>query len=233
MAIEHVADAHTLNGTSTTSNTVDKPVGTIDGDALVAFFGMISQTPTITDPVALVPDQLGQQDDGSNLRTRGYAKVASGEPATYVWSLTSSIKNAAWLGAYRGVDPDDPVADWASAPGDAGTEHDSPEVTVPDGGWLITAVVTRHAPGGAGVATWTTDEGGDAERWDAASNAGSADITVAVWDSDGPLAAGTHSRTLTSTETEDLIAVWSIALKPAGEIAPSSVVPWTVGVPVN
>ena len=231
MAISHIADDQTINASSTTSNTVTKPVGTADGDLLVGLFGMISQVPTITDPAALDPE-LGEQDDGTNLRTRAYTKVAAGEGVSYVWSLTSSIKNVAWLGAYRGVDPDDPVADWASAPGDAGTEHTSPAVDVPDGGWLITAVVTRHAPGAVGVSTWTTDEPGDAERWDAASNAGSADITVAVWDSDGPLAAGSHNRVLTSTETEDLVALWSIALKPAGESAPSSIVPWTVGVPV-
>lgn len=230
MAIEHVADAHTINTSSSTTNTVTKPAGTVDGDVLVGVYGQISQTPVITDPGALV--QLGEQDDGANTRTRGYMKLAAGEGADYMWSLTSAIKNVAWLGTYRGVDPADPVADWASAEGTSGSdEQTTPAVDVPEGGWLVTAVVTRHAPGGAGATTWDTGEAGDAERWDAASNAGSADITVAVWDSDGPLPAGSYSRTLTASAAEGQVALWSVALRPANLVA-ASTAPFSVGVPV-
>src|SRR5690606_30390867 len=128
---------------------------------------------------------------------------------------------------YSGVDTTTPVYDSATAAAAAaGTSHTTPAVDVPEQGWLVYGTVTRHAPGAAGVSSWTSSDGGTL-RYQAASNAGSADITICVWDS-GPLSAALGvTRTLTFTLTEDRATLFAVALLPAA--APPASVGWTVG----
>jgi hypothetical protein len=46
----------------------------------------------------------------TNPRVYGYYRVAgSAEPATYTWTLTSSVKNAGGIARYSGVDPAQPL----------------------------------------------------------------------------------------------------------------------------
>jgi len=216
MAITFVDDTGGISATSVTSLTLALPTGVADGDMLVALFGIINQTSAITDPASLAAALLATQDAGANTRTRGYARRASAEGTSYQWTLSSAIKNAGWIGAYRGVDAVTPLADWASASSPSGTAHATPAVDVPAGGWLISGVISRHAPGAAGVTTWSTSAGGDVQRYTAASNAGTSDVTIAVFDSAAALSAGSYTRTLTASQTEGQVAVWAFALAAAG-----------------
>ncbi|MEU0078577.1 hypothetical protein ABZY58_11825 [Micromonospora tulbaghiae] len=134
------------------------------------------------------------------------------EPATYHWDTNASPKTGAWVGAYRGVDPAAPVVAAQVVAGAAGTSQNTPPVTVPDGGWLVYGVATRHTPGAIGATTWSTSDTAT-ELAELATNSGSSDLTMAVWDA-GPLPAGTYTRTLTSSQAEGNAVVFALALRP-------------------
>lgn len=234
--IEFVADGQAMNAAAATSLPVTAPAGVLDDDHLVAFFGWLSTTVVASSPAAFT--QLGADEaNGTNLSARLLHREAASEPASYAFGVSSAVKAAAWVGAYRNVDPDSPIHDWAVADSAAGTSHATPAVDVPDGGWLVYGVVTRHTPGGAGVVTWSSSGTAPAERYDAASNAGSADITIAVYDSGAALAEATGvTRTLTSSASVANAVVFAVSLKPG--VAPpggggggATTVP-TPGIPV-
>lgn len=217
-AIEHVADAHAMNPSAATSLSVAAPAGLQAGDLLISWFGWLSTTVTPSSPAGFT--NLADQADGTNLTARLSYRIAASEPATYAYGVSSAVKNAGWVGAYRGVHATAPIADWAVAPGDSGTAHVTPAVDVPAGGWIVYGVVTRHT-GGIGVATWTSSGTAPNERYDAASNSGSADITMAVYDSGVFAAAATNvTRTVTSSLTEATLALFAVALAPGSPPAP-------------
>lgn len=225
MAITHVGVESDPNDTATTQIIVPKPSGVANGDLLIAVLGMIGQ-PTITSaPTGWT--LLGTQDDGTNLRTAVYYKLASGELGDWTWGIGASFKNFGAVLVYRGHDLDEPIADWASAAGDAGTEHTTPEVHVPAGGWLVTAGVGRHQ--GDPARTWTINTG-DSERYDHGSEASGAaqNITACLYDSGAAVvSAGDYQRTLTTSDGIVLCAFWSLALNPA--VASGATLPWLVG----
>lgn len=139
------------------------------------------------------------------------------EPSQYHWASSLQVKMGGWAGAYRGLDSADPVAAAAIVAGASDTATvTTPPVTVPQGGWLVYGVATRHTPGALGASAWSTSGSGEVRRAGLATNAGSADITVAVFDSNGPLPAAVGvTRTLTSTLTEGQSVVFAVALRPA------------------
>lgn len=213
--IEFVADGQNMNASAATALPITAPPGLLDGDHLVSFFGWLSSVVTATHPATFT--QLGSDTpDGSNLTARLLHRAANAEPASYAFGVSSAVKNAGWVGCYRNVDPDAPIYDYAIAALASTTSHVTPAVDVPEGGWIVYGVVTRDTPGGAGVVTWTSSGTAPAERYDAASNAGSADITMAVYDSAGPLSAATGvTRTLTSSAALDNVVAFAVALKPS------------------
>ncbi|SBT64210.1 hypothetical protein GA0070622_1180 [Micromonospora sediminicola] len=224
MAISRVDDQENVPSGSTTSNPVPALTGVVDGDQLVHLFGLLSASATVTEPVAGLTVR-GDATSGTNLGGRIRTKTAASEPTSYTWGISTggAVKNAAWAGAYRGLDATTPVTAASMVAGTSGTTQTTPAVDVPEGGWLVYGVVTRHAPGAAGVATWSSSAGGDTKRADAATNAGSADITMAVWDSGGPMAAATGvTRTLTSSLSEGNAVVFALALKPASITPPAA-----------
>lgn len=213
--IEFVADGQAMNTSAATSLPVTAPAGVADGDRLVSFFGWLSTTVTANSPAAFT--QLGADtSDGSNLSARLLHRTAASEPASYAFGVSSAVKNAAWVGCYRNVHPTEPIYDFAIADGSSGTSHATPAVDVPAGGWIVYGAVTRHTPGGGGTVTWTSSGTSPQERYDAASNAGSADITMAVYDTGTALDAATGvTRTLTSSATVGNVATFAVALTPA------------------
>ncbi|SBT63917.1 hypothetical protein GA0070622_0885 [Micromonospora sediminicola] len=232
MAISRVDDQENVPSGSATSNPLPALTGVADGDLLVHLFGLLSTSATVTEPVAGLTVR-GDATSGTNLGGRIRTKTAASEPASYTWGISTAVKSAAWAGAYRGLDATAPVAAASMVAGTAGTTQTTPAVTVPEGGWLVYGVITRHAPGAAGVTTWSSSAGGDPKRADAATNAGSADITMAVWDSGGPLAAASGvTRTLTSSGSEGNAVVFAIALKPDSTTPPPAASEPAPGIPI-
>jgi len=213
--IEFVNDGQNMNTSAATALPVDAPAGIEDGDRLVSFFAWLSTIVTATSPATFT--QLNADEpDGTNLTARILHREAGGEPSSYAFGVSSAVKNAAWVGAYRNVDPVDPIYDSGIADGASATSHVTPAVDVPDGGWLVYGVVTRHSPGGAGTTTFSSSGTAPQERYEASSNSGSADISIAVYDSGAPLDAATGvTRTITSSRSVGNVVTFAIALKPA------------------
>lgn len=214
MAISRVDDQEAMPSGAASTVTVSGLTGVANGDLVLHFFAQLNASATVTEPVSGLTVR-GDATSGSNLGGRIRSRIAASEPGSYVWTTSATPKLGAWAGAYRGLDGTTPVAAASMVAGTSGTTQTTPAVDVPAGGWLVYGVATRHAPGAAGVAAWSSSAGGEAKRADLATNAGSADITLAVWDSGGPLSAATGvTRTLTSSISEGNAVVFAIVLKP-------------------
>ncbi|MDG4801729.1 hypothetical protein [Micromonospora sp. WMMD980] len=220
MAISRVNDNAAMPSGSATALSVPAPSGVASGDLLLSLFGLLNASTTVTEPAGWTQQGGVSVAMGTNLAARLRSKVAGTEPASYDWSIPSAVKLGGWVGAYRGLDATSPIADVAVVAGAASTTQATPSVSVPEGGWLVYGVVTRHAPGAAGLSTWRSSAASEAKRAELATNAGSADITLAVFDSGDPLAAGAATRTLTSSLTEQNAVVFAVALKPAATTPP-------------
>jgi hypothetical protein len=214
--ISFVQDAQTPPAGAVSSVTVSVPAGTNDDpddnpDVMIAMIELISTT-AITAPAGWT--LIGTRTGGANSQIAAYYRVADNEPASYQWSWTGTFRASGWIGTYRGVDASNPIADSDSAQASTTTSIATPAVDVPEQGWLIAAVMERHAATGA-AASWTSSDPDDAERVDQGSNNGSGqDTSLAVYDSNGALAAGAYTRTLTASQTVGQLAAWAVALQP-------------------
>lgn len=215
MPISRVDDQEVMPSSAQLGCTVPGLAGVLDGDFVLHLFAMLNSTATVTEPVTGLTVR-GDASSGSTLAARLRSRSAASEPASYGWVTSTSLKQGAWAGAYRGVDAASPVAAAQMVAGVAGTTQTTPPVDVPAGGWLVYGVATRHTPGAAGVAIWSTSATSETKRMDLATNAGSADITMAVFDSGGALSSTTGAtRNLTSSMSEGSAVVFAIALRPA------------------
>ncbi|MGC4886710.1 hypothetical protein [Micromonospora sp. DT227] len=231
MPISRVDDQEIMPPGAQSGCTVPGLSGVVDGDFVVHLFAMLHTSATVTEPVPGLATR-GDASSGSNLSARLRSRRAASEPASYDWLTNATPKQGAWAGAYRGVDPTAPVAAAQMVAGVAGTVQTTPPVDVPAGGWLVYGVASRHIPGAAGIANWSSSTVGEARRASLATNAGSADLTMSVFDSAGSLSAATGlTRTLTSSMTEQNAVVFAIVLRPAAALATPFAEP-TPGMPV-
>lgn len=218
MAISFVAEAH---GTAnyTTSISVSKPTGTVDGDVMIAFCGGTPSTPAGW-------TLLGSADSGSNsLRTvRVFRKVASSEGSSYTFSIQSSIACAV-IATYRGVNNTTPVdtAHFDISPIGATTNFNTASVTAVTTQWGLSFAM-GYEYGSSSTRTWT--EGSGTERSDfSVSNSSSPDncncLTV---DSAGTLSAGSFSRTQTrsSAASDGASAVVLLNVAGGGIVSPAA-----------
>lgn len=231
MAISRVDDQGVMPSGAQAGCTVPGLGGVLNGDFVLHLFAMLNTTATVTEPAAGLTVR-GDASSGSNLSARLRSRTAASEPATYDWLTNATPKQGAWAAAYRGVDPAAPVAAAQMVAGVAGTTQTTPPVDVPAGGWLVYGVATRHTPGAAGASAWSSSAASEARRMNLATNAGSADITMAVFDSAGSLSAATGvTRTLTSSMSEGNAVVFAIVLRSAAAPVAPFVEP-TPGLPV-
>lgn len=95
------AAANTHN-TSTNSNTVTKPTGTLDGDVMVAIVYINDSTATITPPANwTLIDTINTTISG---KMSTYYKVASSEGANYQWDFSVTNRNSAAIASfYQGL----------------------------------------------------------------------------------------------------------------------------------
>jgi hypothetical protein len=229
---QYIGSGEVLNG-ATTSIVVPRSGLTEAGDQMIAVICHL-KTGTPETTITVVPTGWALVDqvvDGNGLRVAVYRKqAAGGEPASYTWNLSSAYKNWAWLGTYRGLNTVTPISDHLVDDGDSGTAHTTPAVTGAAGDWLLTIAGTRHAATGL-VTTWSSDAGGDIKRAELASNGGSQDITGVVFDSAGPAGEGTQSRVLTASQSESLVGLVSLLLRPSVTIESTAKIETPSGVP--
>lgn len=222
MAVAFRSDAEVTNGTAGTSVTVAKPASIVDtGDnpdrdhliAIIAAAGAPSITPpadwNLVDTIA----------SGSAVTMWVYEKLAAAEGASWTWTLGSSLRNWGWVGAYTGVDPDDPVyGSQDTATLTASVSLSSGDQVPPAGVYIAAAAATRTASGSA--TTWTVADNFDDltvnERADLSTNAGAGtDISGVVADATwATFYEGTLSATATASQNQTAGVAEFIALRP-------------------
>lgn len=188
MAVAYRSSQSVTNGTAGTSVTVSKPAGIVDTgdnpgrDQLIAVIAAAG-APSITPPAGWT--LIDTADPEATVSMWVYRKLASSEGASWTWTLGSSLRNWGWVGAYTGVDPDDPVSGQAEDSSLSGSTALSAGTSVHRSGvYIMAAAATRTASGSA--TTWTTvdfDSLTSNERADVSTNAGAGtDIAGVVAD---------------------------------------------------
>jgi hypothetical protein len=193
--VAYVNKSSTVNNSSTTSTVVTTPAGTSGSgnQRAVAIVGCIGTGNSITDPAGGTWTKLGEFAPATNFKTAAYYRDITGsEAANYTWGWSVGGRNFGHIVLYSDVDRSSPpVFAVQEGTADATGPHNSPSITVTDGGWLITAVGARQSPGTAGQVPWSTNDGSDAERYDntATNTSTGAQLPSAFYDSNRPLSA--------------------------------------------
>lgn len=214
MTAAWVVDAETTNGTAGTSVVVNRPAGAQSGHLLMAVISTTG-TPTITAPAGW--NLIESKDASTTIRSAAYWRpAASGDPASWTWTLGTSQRNLGYIAAVDGVNLNNPILDHsATADTTAGTAWSAslPPNLMPGAGALGVVAAVRTASGVA--TTWTTS---GTERADQSTNAGAGtDITGAV-------TAGSYTGdrfdtlylpTFTSSQSCDQGVIWAFTLRPA------------------
>ncbi|WP_426989107.1 PKD domain-containing protein [Pseudarthrobacter sp. Y6] len=202
-----VVGSSTTNSAATTVVTLAAPVGTHEGDVLVAAI-----TADLSPTMASVPAGWTPMVNGLAIRTNArafayYHVVGAADPSSYSWTLSSAAKWGAGITAYRGVNNTTPL--------------DSPVITAVDTTYTATSITVGSINtasngamliGGAACDCGTpvfSPPSGWTERWEAAANqlAEEADMVQATAG-----ASGTATWTMRAARG---VAVWRTALKPA------------------
>lgn len=191
MTISFVAEAH---GTAnyTTSISVSKPTGTVDGDVMIAICGGTPSTPAGW-------TLLGSADSGTNsLRTvRVFRKIASGEGSSYTFNITSSIACASIV-SYRGVSTITPVdtSHFDISQIGATTNFNTTSETAVATQWGLTFAMAYEF-GSSSTRTFTQGSGTERSDYSVSNSASPDNTNCSVTDSAGNLTAGAFTRTQT------------------------------------
>ncbi len=214
MAFGLGTDTSTINATAGTSLVIAKPTGVVAGVFMVAIVAVATQT-TITAPAGWT--QAGTADAGANLRSRVYYKFAgSSEGTNYTWTFGASARNEGFIFAATGVDTTTPIPGVQASTYTSGTAFTPTDYPmgldnldyITEQSRFYAAVALRTAGGSA--TTWSASIG-VIESEDISTNAGSGlDISGATY-----YAAWTEAiPTITASQSQTQVIVWSIVLKP-------------------
>jgi len=199
------AVAASATSAATTSVTVAKPTGTVDGDVVYFVVSTLGNA-TVTPPTGLTflrEDANGTASSDSKIRT--YRRVASGEPADYTFTFSTSDTHNVAIVAVQGADTTTPED--ATTVGQANASSTScvaPAITTASADTLLLFC------GAASAARSWTPPAGMTEQVDVA--AGKA-LTVAAEAVAAAGSTGTRTATLSSARQNcgQLIAVRSAA----------------------
>ena len=193
---------------------VTKPTGTVDGDILFCWIGWYKTSAVTIDSVPSGWNLLGEYLTNSD-KYALYYKVASGEPASWVWSFTTTTKVRAVCSCYTGgdfdpVNPIDVVSNTAYRTSDAICRAASMTVTSPNsplvfwGGVYSTSSKTFMKPS-VPTSDWVEDD-------DAGSTTPDFWTEVCSMSWSGSGASGDMSATISASLTTK--HAFAVALKP-------------------
>lgn len=226
MPIAYVGSNSVLNSASGSSTAVPMPAGFAAGNLLLVMLASVGTSPTPTAPSGWT--LVSSFSPSTSLTSWLYRKVATGSESTSTWTWSAQGRNLGVSLAYSGVDTAASTNATAVQDTNGTGSVGAPSLGATAGDWLVTAGVGRENPGTATTKNWTDATGTDAERLDIATGGATTDIKVsAAWfDSNTGVAAGSTSRSLSSTPDMGQRHVWSILLPlPAGEAAGGN--PWS------
>ena len=189
---------------SSTTITVTKPAGVVDGDVMVASL----ESSNTSGPTAAPAGWTLLRSWG---QSTVYWKVASSEPASYQWTYGATANTVGAITAYSGVDTVNPVDVSATHSGAFPLVMASMTTTQPAEMLIASWGGFRNA---SPTATWTPLLGMTerAQQTTTASSSTNLEVTEQLW----PVAGATGTRTNDSTPGDNSEAGQWLALKPAG-----------------
>lgn len=202
-AIAFVGSAKAENGSGSSSLSIAKPTGVVEGELLVATV-TAAGTGSITTPSGWT---VIKNVAGTALRQVTYYKVAgASEAASYSWSLGSSRAASGGIVDYSGVNQTVPVDATASASGESGNAA-APSVTTSAANDLV-LVAASFA-----VATTVTPDATTTEQIDVKSGSN----TTAVADFAQASAGATTAKTATPAVSSGAWIAQTFALRDASQ----------------
>lgn len=217
MSIAFRAAASTHNFYASTSVVVNKPTGTVDGDLMIAIIGGTPST-------LAGWTSIGSAASGTSMNTVGaFWKKASGEGASYTWTITTSD---CWgvIVSYSGCDPTTPVdTTHTTTAAHTGTAFTPTSITVSQATQLMVGWAQEYKfdGTGSGSTTWTVTG--------ATSRSTSSNVTGASPNTeqnsyvicDKTPGTGSQTQTLTASQASDGGVSGLILLNAAGvSVAP-------------
>jgi hypothetical protein len=190
--------------TNTTSLTINKPAGVVNGDVMVASISFVLSGMTFTSLPAGWTQVRVATNGGSGVAV--FVKAASGEPASYTWGTSGASNLAGGISAYIGVDN----VTLVDAENGGGLANFTSVTTVTP----ATMLVVSSFKANAGVAiTWTPPPGMNerVDRVSAAATFTSVEQADALW---APAGASGNRIAVPSDSTQPVAAA-TVALRPA------------------
>ncbi|MFE5140323.1 hypothetical protein ACFRDV_22045 [Streptomyces fagopyri] len=218
MAISFVAAATGVTSQITdTTLACSVPSGTANGDVMIALISRPSSSATVTTQAGWTIISGFPISNTNGTVLTGFYRVASGEPASYTWAFSTGKCCIATM-SYRGVDTVTPVhKSAAAADTTTRTGHTSPSITTTIANcWTIGGFCDR---GTSSSSTWTTPSGLTSRA--SLGTTGTSDNSLAVFDSNGALAAGAYSYASTASQSLSTAAMCTLALAPAPPTPPA------------
>lgn len=194
MAISFIAAASAdSNLLASASAPVSTPVGTVNGDLMLACIATANESLTITAPAGWT--QVPVAVNETTCEMRWYVHTAASEPGSRSWTFSGSTGWVAGIVTFRGASPGGVHGSSQANPGGGGMNHPTnPVTTLSVGAWLATSFSAQNVlPLG-----WTPPPG-MTERWDRSAGLLGPQNVVSSVDSEGPVAVGTYTRTATAT----------------------------------
>lgn len=199
-AIQYVGKGGTWSSSTTsTSFTINKPVGVVSGDLMIAALS-ISGTPTVTAPsgwtlVRTVVKSISPGDQHSGSTTLAIMRRVAGSSEPSSWSGSHSGSGLPKLSqsvAYRNVDTTTPILTENGATSTSRTQNTATVTNTNSSAWRVS------------IFSYTTDVQGSMSSNETSQRAddstavsGYPDEVVGVFDSNGPVSTGSHYRSAT------------------------------------
>lgn len=207
--ISFVGSQSVNNGSGATTLTISTPIGTVNGNVLVAQVVVGGATTVITPPAGWT--LIRRDNTGSAVGDALYYKVAgSAEPGSYTWTFNSSQKAAGGIAEYSGVNTASPV--------DVNSGHySSPGATVITANSVTTVSGSDKLLFFGAVTTGTTvsSSTGMVQHW---VTADSTSMTSTMSDQDLSATGATGNRTAALGTTTGANIGQLVALQPSGVV---------------
>ena len=204
--VSYVGGAQVSTGSANPQVTVPGNVTIGDRLILVGNYGNSPASPATPAGWTLVDSKVA-----SGMDSYVWTKQATASDANSVVTTAMAASQKATLSvvAYRGVAGTGAIAAIASATDTSATQHTSPTVTAPAGGWVLQAWGDKSS-----ATTGWTAPGGVTVRG-TSYGSGTGWTTALIGDSGGPVAAGTYGGQVATTNSSSGRAIeWTIALAP-------------------
>ncbi len=199
--------ASTTGSTAKPSVTIPTSVHAGDQLILVGGYTLVGSTPvTPTSPAGWTPVS-SRVANGLESFVWTRRATSSDAGAAVTTTLPSSVKSTLTVASYRGVAASDGIADFASSTDGATTQHTSPTVNAPAGGWVVQLWIDKSSA----TTAWTAPNGVAVRGTSYGGNSGRTSALLA--DSGTSVSAGTYGGQVATTDASSGRAIeWTIAL---------------------